>query len=62
MRAKEIKVGGWYETKLGVGECLAIQTSSPPSARMRIERPFPRGVIYVAVRDVLRKVDAPLLR
>jgi hypothetical protein len=59
MKAKDVKVGGYYETKLGEGECLAIQGSAPPMARMRIERPFPRGIIYVQMRDVIREVSKP---
>lgn len=57
MKTKDIKVGRFYETKLGAGECLAIQSSTPPSARMRIDRPFPRGVVYVPVRDVIREIE-----
>jgi len=56
MRAKDIKVGGFYETKVGVGECLAIHTSRPPTVRMNIMLPFPRGIIYVPCKDVLREV------
>jgi hypothetical protein len=60
MKAKDVKAGDWYETKLGEGECLAIQGSVPPMARMRIVRPFPRGIVYVPMRDVIRKIEKPM--
>lgn len=59
MKAAAIKVGRWYETKLGVGECTAAGGTFPPSVQVRIVAPFPRGTVTLTPRDVVREVDAP---
>jgi hypothetical protein len=54
MKLKDVKIGTEYETKFGVGECLEIDTkNSPPAARFRITRPFPRGLVWIKARDVI---------
>lgn len=59
MQLKNVKVGAWYETKLGTGECLRVGGTHPPTAQFNISRPLPRGRQYVAPRDVIREVAAP---
>ena len=58
MKISSIKVGGWYETKSGTGQVVAAGGTFPPSVRIRIVAPFPRGEVMVSPRDVLRKLDA----
>lgn len=59
MKITAIKVGLWYETTLGVGECLRVGGTHPPSCKFRIDLPFPRGVMFVAPRDVKKEVPKP---
>jgi hypothetical protein len=59
MQIKSIKVGRWYETKLGLGECLKSGGTFPPSVTIRIVKPIPRGAVHLAPRDVLREMPAP---
>ena len=61
MKAKEIRFGRWYETTLGVGECRGIGRTYPPSVRVYIVAPFPRGTVNLPPRDVLREVKPQLL-
>lgn len=62
MTMKDIKRGKWYETKQGVGLCLSVGGTRPPSAEFNITHPFPRGRVYLAARDVVREVDQPKAR
>lgn len=57
MQIAKIKVGHWYETKVGVGECVRSGGTHPPSVRMRIVSPFPRGILNVVPRDVIRELS-----
>jgi hypothetical protein len=58
MRAKDIKVGRWYKTNVGVGECIADATGRfPAAAKFRITEPVPRGVVFVLPRDVVERVE-----
>jgi hypothetical protein len=59
MQIKQIKVGTWYETRQGIGVVLNVEGRRPPSVEMRIDRPFPRGRMYVSPRDILHEVDPP---
>ncbi len=59
MKLASIKAGRWYETRVGIGECLRAGGSFPPAVQMRIVAPFPRGVVYVTPRDVQREVQKP---
>ncbi len=59
MKLSSIKVGGWYETRLGIGECLRVGGTYPPSVKFRIVAPLPRGEVYVKPAEVLRAVPKP---
>ncbi len=59
MKQSEIKPGRWYDTKLGVGPCIDSSGRFPPSVRIHIIGPMPRGVISVTPRDVYREIDDP---
>jgi hypothetical protein len=59
MQLKRIQVGKWYETKAGVGVVEQVGGTFPPSVRIRIVAPFPRGLANVSPRDVLKEVDPP---
>lgn len=59
MQIKKIKVGNWYETKVGVGKCTASGGTFPPSVMIDITHPFPRGRVNVTPKDVLREVPSP---
>lgn len=54
MKIKDIKVGESYETNVGLGKCVRVGGTHPPSVRMEIFEPFPRGIVNVLPRDVLR--------
>lgn len=58
LQIKAIKVGCWYETNVGVGECVRSGGTFPPSVRIQITAPFPRGLVNVKPRDVFREVTA----
>jgi hypothetical protein len=57
MTISKIKVGKWYETKLGVGKCLRVGGTHPPSTQFQIVAPFPRGRLLVSPRDVVGEMD-----
>jgi hypothetical protein len=59
MQLKRIQVGKWYATRAGVGVVEQVGGTFPPSVRLRIVAPFPRGVVNVVPRDVLKEVDPP---
>lgn len=59
MQIKKIKQGCWYETKVGVGECVRVGGTFPPTVQVRITHPFPRGVVNVVPRDVIQEVADP---
>jgi len=56
MNLKSIKVGRWYETKLGAGECTRAGGTFPPSVMVRIVAPFPRGLANLAPREITREL------
>jgi hypothetical protein len=60
MKLTAIKVGKWYETTLGIGQCVKVGGTFPPGVRIRIERPFPRGELNLTSRDVSREAAPPL--
>ncbi len=62
MKTSSIKPGRWYETKLGVGECLRVGGTHPPSVQIRIDLPFPRGSVNLSPRDVYQEVPTPPAR
>lgn len=57
MKIKDIKVGRMYQTKLGIGECLTVGGTFPPSVRINIKHPMPLGVMYVQPKDVLHEIS-----
>lgn len=59
MQLKDIKRGHWYETKQGTGEAVTVGGTRPPSVRMRITHPIPRGEVMVSPRDVIREAGKP---
>lgn len=59
MKLSAIKPTLWYETKLGIGQCLSTGGTHPPSAQFRIIAPIPRGVVSLAPRDVFSEVEPP---
>lgn len=52
MQIKQIKPGCWYQTKQGIGLCLAAGGTRPPSVKFNIVKPLPRGTVYLAPREV----------
>jgi len=54
VKLTEIKVGHWYETKVGTGKVLSTEKRFPVVVKLVIER---RGVVFVAPRDILREVE-----
>lgn len=59
MQLKQIKKDHWYETAQGVGQALRVGGTRPPSVRFLIVAPFPRGVVSLHPRDILREVAPP---
>lgn len=59
MQLKQIKVGKWYETKRGIGECTRSGGTFPPSVQLRITYPLPRGLMNFRPRDVLCETNDP---
>lgn len=59
VQLKKIKVGHWYETRLGVGRCERAGGTFPVSCQINITTPFPRGLCNMPPRDVLAEVPAP---
>jgi hypothetical protein len=55
MTITKIKVGKWYQTKVGIGECLRVGGTFPPSVQIKITHPFPRGIVNVVPRDVFHE-------
>jgi len=58
VKITQIRPGKFYETTLGIGECVRAGRTWPPSAQFRITHPTPRGIVNVKPRDVLREVQA----
>lgn len=59
MKLKDIRVDMWVETKMGYGQVTRVGGTHPPSVRVRIDQPFPRGVINMVPRDILSEGRAP---
>lgn len=59
MKIKDIKVGLWYETNVGIGECVRSGGTYPPSVQVNITHPWPRGTVNVAPKDVIREAKKP---
>jgi hypothetical protein len=62
MQAKQIKVGGWYETTQGLGRCVEVEQGvmrGGALVRVDIRLPFRRGVVNLTPRDVVREVAPP---
>lgn len=57
MKLSLVKVGHWYDTTIGHGECVAVGGTFPPSARMRTVQPIPRGVQNVDPRSIRRELS-----
>jgi len=56
MTLKKIKQNRWYETTVGVGKTLRVGGTHPPTVRMNIVAPLPRGTCNVIPRDVIREL------
>lgn len=56
MQAKDIKVGKWYETRVGTGECLDNVRRYPAAYKFNLHGPIFRGFYMVVPRDVLYEV------
>jgi len=61
MQMTKIKVGKWYETNVGIGQCLETGGRYPPAAKFNIVAPLPRGVVFVVPRDVLKEAEPATL-
>jgi hypothetical protein len=59
---KKIKVNEWYSTTMGIGRVARVQEHSPPSVRIMIVAPIPRGEIWVRPRDVQAHIDTSAVR
>ena len=59
MKIKDIKVGKWYRTRAGTGQVERVGGTHPPSVRIRIVSPFPRGSVNVPPRDFEEEVPDP---
>ena len=59
MPLKKIRVGLWYQTTRGVGQCLSVGGTFPPSCRFRIVAPLPLGVLTLSPRQVEFEVARP---
>lgn len=59
MNLKQIKEGDWYETKQGIGKAIRVGGTHPPSVRVKIVLPFPRGEVMLAPRDVIARCTPP---
>lgn len=55
MKLKDLRVDMWVTTTAGYGQIVRVGGTWPPSVRVRVERPMPRGIINVMPRDVLRE-------
>ncbi len=56
MKRTAIKVGGYYETKQGFGQCVAAGGCYPWAAQVRITHPFPRGVVWLNAAEFVREI------
>ena len=57
MTIKQIKLGSWVETTVGLGTVERIGGTHPPSVRVHVRAPIPRGIVNVKPRDVLRQLS-----
>ena len=65
MQISKIKKDAWYQTKQGIGQCLAVGGTHPPKAKFNIVKPLPRGTVWLLPKEVeyeLPKGDAPTLQ
>lgn len=60
MNKDKIKQGKWYETKMGVGECVRAGGCFPWATMIDITLPFSRGKLNFVPRDVIREVPVPM--
>lgn len=59
MNIKNIRLHQWYETAQGIGECLAVGGTRPPSVKFRIMHPIPRGILFLNPREIIRECQRP---
>lgn len=57
MTIKQIKLGSWVETTVGIGTVERVGGTHPPSVRVHVRTPIPRGIVNVRPRDVLRQLS-----
>jgi len=62
MKITEIKKDKWYETNLGIGQCIKSGGTFPVSVRIRIDFPYERGELNFNPRYVLREIPNPEIR
>ncbi len=56
MNLKSLKIGMWVHTKQGYGAVKRVGGSWPPSVRVSIFAPVPRGLVTMMPRDVVRQL------
>lgn len=57
MRMEDVKVGRWYETSQGLGECLGTTGAGPLPVAIRLRLPGPsRRTVYLAPADLIREL------
>jgi len=56
MTLKQIKLGTWVETTVGIGTVESVG-GTPPSVSVHVRIPIPRGLVSLRSRDVLRQLS-----
>ena len=59
MKIAQIKRGAWYETTHGVGVVEVVGGTHPPSVKIRITHPLPRGSIFLKPRNFIGECNLP---
>ena len=62
MQIKKIKRGLWYETKLGIGQAEVVGGTHPPSVKMTIYAPVPRGTMYLKPAEIYDRREGETTR
>lgn len=57
MQIKKIKAGMWVSTTMGYGKVISVGGTFPPSVKVDILAPLPRGSCNLVPRDVQRELD-----
>jgi hypothetical protein len=59
MQIKSIKVDKWYNTSHGIGKCIRVGGTHPPSVMLVITHPIPRGNVLLSPRNIFAEVEEP---